>query len=68
MFFVNKEGRAFLQQHFITIQNEFINNGLIHYEISLNFNGYEQIVKLYFQALTRNIENRVISISVNLND
>ena len=29
MFCVNKEARAFLHQHFVSIQNGFINEGLI---------------------------------------
>jgi hypothetical protein len=48
MFFVNKEARAFLHQHFISIQNGFINEGLIVYDLSCNFNGYEQLERLYF--------------------
>ena len=48
MFCVNKEARAFLHQHFISIQNGFINEGLIFYDLSSNFNGYEQLERLYF--------------------
>ena len=66
MFFVNKEARTFLFKHFTTIQNEFINDGLIHNYISLNFNGYEQLEKLYFEALKRNICNRIINLEVEI--
>ena len=48
IFCVNKEARAFLHQHFISIQNGFINEGLIVYDLSCNFNGYEQLERLYF--------------------
>jgi hypothetical protein len=48
VFCVNKEARAFLHQHFISIQNGFINEGLIVYDLSCNFNGYEQLERLYF--------------------
>ena len=39
MFAVNKEGRLFLLKKFITIRNEFINNGLISYEWRCNFDS-----------------------------
>ena len=72
MFTCNKKARAFFQHNYLTIRNGFVNDGLIPYcfdnDPDKQFNHYEQIEKLYFQALTRNIENRVISISVNLND
>ena len=66
MFFVNKEARTFLLRHFITIQNGFINDGLIHYFISLDFNGYKQLEKLYFEALKRNMCNRIITLEVEI--
>ena len=66
MFFVNKEARTFLLKHYTTIQNGFINDGLIHYEVSLNFNGYEQLEKLYFEALKRNMCNRIITLEVSV--
>ena len=55
MFFVNKEGRAFLNQHFLIIKNGFVNEGLITHQLDLDFNGYYQLEKLYYQALTKNI-------------
>ena len=48
MFCVNKKGRAFLRQHLISIQNGFINEGLIVHRLSCDFNGYEQLERLYF--------------------
>ena len=48
MFFVNKEARAFLHQHFVSIKNGFINEGLIVHRLSSNFNGYEKLERLYF--------------------
>ena len=48
MFSLNKEARTFLQNNFITIRNEFINDGLITYSLKNDFNSYEQLEKLYF--------------------
>jgi hypothetical protein len=48
MFSVNKEARAFLHQHFISIQNGFINEGLIAHRVYCKFNDYEQLERLYF--------------------
>jgi hypothetical protein len=48
IFCVNKEARAFLHQHFISIQNGFINEGLIVYDLPCYFHGYEQLERLYF--------------------
>ena len=47
MFSVNKETRRFLQKHSILIQNGFINEGLITYNLFYDFNHYEQLEKLY---------------------
>jgi hypothetical protein len=33
MFSLNTEARAFLKNNFITLRNEYINNGLITYDI-----------------------------------
>jgi hypothetical protein len=62
MFAVNKEGRSFLQNHFITIQNGFINDGLVPFQFECTFNGILALEKLYFAALKRNAENRNITI------
>ena len=48
MFSLNKEARTFLQNNFLTIRNEFINDGLITYSLKNDFNSYEQLEKLYF--------------------
>ena len=66
MFFVNKEARTFLLKHFPTIQNGFINDGLIHYQIYSDFNGFEQLEKLYFEALKRNMCNRIITLEIRI--
>jgi hypothetical protein len=70
MFACNKQARTFLQHNYITVRNEFVNNGLIPYcfdgESDKQFYHYEQIEKLYFQALTRKIKNRVLTISVKI--
>ena len=44
---VNKEARSFLCQHYISIKNGFINEGLIQYNLQ-NYNDYEQLERLYF--------------------
>jgi hypothetical protein len=68
MFACNKQARTFLQNNYITVRNGFVNDGLIPYCFDgysgKQFYHYEQIEKLYFQALTRNIENRLLTISV----
>ena len=68
MFTCNKQARTFLQNNYITVRNGFVNDGLIPYCFDYGpdkqFYHYEEIEKLYFQALTRNIENRVLTISV----
>ena len=40
MFAINKEGRSFLLHNFITIRNEFINDGLIPYDWDYDFNSF----------------------------
>jgi hypothetical protein len=69
MFTCNKKARSFLQHNYITVRNEFVNYGLIPYcfnewSSDKEFYHYEQIEKLYFQSLNRNIGNRVLTISV----
>jgi hypothetical protein len=66
MFAVNKQGRKFLKNNFITIRNGFINDGLISYEIEPTFDGFMKFEKLYFSALKRNIRNRLLTISIDL--
>jgi hypothetical protein len=72
MFACNKKARAFLQHNYLTIRNGFVNDGLIPYcyddDSYKQYYHYEQIEKLYFQALTRNIENRVLTISIRANE
>ena len=71
MFACNKKARAFLQHNYLTIRNGFVNDGLIPYcyddDSYKEFYHSEQIEKLYLQALTRNIENRVLTISIKAN-
>jgi hypothetical protein len=66
MFAVNKEGRTFLQNRFITIQNGFINDGLVPFQFECTFNGILALEKLYFAALKRNSENRNITIKIDI--
>ena len=62
MFTLNKEARVFLQREFIMIRNGFENEGLITYQINFDYNAFETLEKLYFKAIKRNIENRIITI------
>ena len=62
MFNLNKEARVFLQSKFITIRNGFENEGLITYQISCDYNGFDILEQLYFKALKKNIENRILTI------
>jgi hypothetical protein len=50
IFGVNKETRTFLIQNMITIQNGFINDGLIEHCISSSdgYNAYDLLDNLYF--------------------
>jgi hypothetical protein len=49
MFTVNKESRSFVSKHYFTIQNGFINEGLIVHNLSYStFSDYEMLEKLYF--------------------
>ncbi len=48
MFSVNKNTRKFLESNFIAIRNGFVNEGLISYELSSDFNNWYQLEKLYF--------------------
>ena len=71
MFSLTKESRAFLQSNSITIDNGFVNEGLIDYHFDdtpkHEFFHYYQLEKLYFQAIRRNVENRVITLKVDIN-
>ena len=68
MFSVNRETRKFLQKEYITIQNGFVNEGLIVFKFSNDFKGYEQLDRLYLEALNRNPCNRILTIDVNIWD
>ncbi len=66
MFAVNKEGREYFLNNFITIRNGFINDGLIPYHIKPTFSDFMLLEKLYFSALNRNIGNRVVTIKIDI--
>jgi hypothetical protein len=66
MFTVNKPARKFLLNKFISIRNGFINDGLIQYVLSNDFNGFLKLEKLYLSALKRNIENRILTIKIEI--
>lgn len=65
---INKETAKFFKQNFILIRNGFINEGLIDFcfdgDPLKQFSNYDQLEKLYFQALKRNIANRIISVDL----
>jgi len=64
MFSLNKASRSFLVNNDSAIQNGFINDGLIEHKLSLNYAGYRTLEKLYFEALKRNMGNRILTISI----
>ena len=68
MFTLNKEARKFLQDKFITVRNGFVNDGLIAYDLKNYFMQYQQLEKLYYQALRRIRANRVITLQVIIGD
>ncbi len=68
MFCLNKEARAFLFQHYSSIKNGFINEGLIIYNLEDVFNRYEQVERLYFEALKRNFSNRKLTMNLRIYD
>jgi hypothetical protein len=65
MFSQNKQARAFLLKEFITIRNGFENEGLIAYHFNCDYEGYDMLEKLYFKALKRNIEHRILTFYLN---
>jgi hypothetical protein len=65
MFDLNKATRNFLLKNSLTIRNGFINEGLIVYDLGCKFKDFEQLERIYFQALKRNIGNRVINLAIN---
>jgi hypothetical protein len=52
MYNINKEGRKFIINNFLTVRNGFINDGLIDLVFDINpwgkFNNYDKLEKLYF--------------------
>jgi hypothetical protein len=68
MFKINKEGRKFIINNFITVRNGFINDGLIDIifdnDPSEQFNNYDKLEKNYFKALKRIMSNRILTINV----
>lgn len=57
MFATNKDVRSFLITNFITLKNEFENNGLIEYHLKDGlslFNSIALLEKLYLEVITRN--------------
>ena len=67
MFSVNKEGRSFLQNNYLTIRNGFINDGLISFVLKSDFNSLMEFEKLILSTLKRKIINRNLTISIAIN-
>ena len=67
MFTLNKEAREYILNNFITVRNGFINEGLIVFSLGrFDFADCFMLEKLYFEALKRNPQNRVLSIELLL--
>ena len=66
MFGCSKATRAFLESNSRTIQNGFINGGLIVYDFFGRFHDFELLERLYFQALKRNFSNRIITLNIGI--
>ena len=64
MFHANKGTRAYLENNASTIRNGFINDGLIVYEVEDKFLHFYHLEKLYFKALKRNIDNRILKLRI----
>jgi hypothetical protein len=65
MFNLNKKARSYLESNIITVQNGFINEGLItHQLIFMDLTDILLLERLYFQALTRNIRNRILNLEI----
>ena len=69
MYSVNKRARNFLFDKFLTVRNIFTNQGLIDLDFGIDrLNCYIMLEKLYFQAVKRNIENRILTINLLISD
>ena len=75
MFALNKTSRAFIEKNHVRVRNGFINHGLIDCFFdrgfcsdTLIFNNYILLEKAYLEALDRIIENRIITIDINISD
>ena len=64
LFSVNRETRSLIENNFISIRNGFINEGLITYQLRCDLFHIEKLETLYFEALKRNISNRVLTFDV----
>lgn len=68
MFSLTYETRGFFESNYFTIQNGFINEGLITYEIYGLTGKFFELENLYFQALQRNIKNRKLTLKFYIGD
>ena len=65
MFSLNKHTRQILEKKIAVIQNGFVNDGLITYEMNILDNEYQiyrDLEMLYLKALKRNANNRILTI------
>ena len=69
MFTLSKGSRCFIIENFITIRNEFINDGyiedIISGYLSTSFDYYIYLEKIYFNVIQRNNSNRNLTLKVN---
>lgn len=69
MFSVNKGTRHYIKHNFISVRNGYKNDGLIDFVFSsetiTQFNNYEKLETVYFQALKRNLRNRIITFRID---
>jgi hypothetical protein len=68
MFALNKAARSFIIMNFTSVRRGFINEGLIQNELYLSgdsaLNDVIKLEKLYFEAIKRTNENKIITLIV----
>lgn len=68
MFGLNKESRNFVEDNSNSIRNGYVNDGLITYELPLTYTGFELLQTLYLEALKRNINNRALTLEIEISE
>ena len=67
---VNKEARDFLKDNYVTVRNEFSNEGLIEYKLGnlVHRNSLKELELHIEKVIKRNNDNRNLTISVASSD